>query len=73
MREEKLLRVKKLALEIRIKLPRLGTRKLYFMLKNSLKELNIKIGRDALFDYLIRENLLIKPKKTYTKTTYSKH
>lgn len=59
MREEKLLRVKKLALEIRIKLPRLGTRKLYFMLKNSLKELNIKIGRDALFDYLIRENLLI--------------
>lgn len=56
-----------------MKLPRLGTRKLYYILKEQLKELNIKIGRDALFDYLRRENLLIKPKKQYTRTTFSKH
>ncbi len=36
-------------------------------------KLNIKIGRDALFKYLKRENLSIKPKKNYTKTTNSKH
>ena len=33
----------------------------------------IKIGREALFDYLRSESLLIKPKKNYTKTTNSKH
>ncbi|WP_299683572.1 DDE-type integrase/transposase/recombinase, partial [uncultured Tenacibaculum sp.] len=33
----------------------------------------IKIGRDALFDYLRSESMLIKPKKNYTKTTNSKH
>jgi len=33
----------------------------------------IKIGKDALFDYIIRENLLIYPKKRYTITTFSKH
>ncbi len=33
----------------------------------------IKVGRDALFDYLRAEHLLIRPKKNYTKTTNSKH
>ena len=35
--------------------------------------MGIKIGRDAFIDYLRSERLLIKPKKNYTKTTYSKH
>lgn len=56
-----------------MKMPRLGTRKLYYLLKNDFEALDIKIGRDALFDYLRAENLLIKPKKSYTKTTQSKH
>lgn len=73
IREKELLQVKKLVIEVRMNLPRLGTRKLYYILKERLFELKIKIGRDALFDYLRRENLLIKPKKQYTKTTYSKH
>ena len=60
-------------LEIRREMPRLGTRKLYYLLKERFKNQGIKIGRDALFDYLKREHLLIKPKKNYTKTTYSKH
>jgi len=56
-----------------MKMPRLGTRKLYYLLKNDFDSLQIKIGRDRLFDYLRSENLLIKPKKNYTKTTHSKH
>ena len=43
---------------------------LYEVITDSL---HIKIGRDALFDYLRSENLLIRPKKNYTKTTQSKH
>jgi len=54
-------------------MPRLGTRKLYFLLKEKFEALNIKIGRDGFFDYLRENNLLIKPKRSYTKTTYSKH
>lgn len=54
-------------------MPRLGTRKLYYLLKEDLIKLDVKIGRDAIFDYLRRENLLIYPKKNYTKTTSSKH
>jgi len=72
-REQELLVVKQLVITIRLQMPRLGTRKLYYLLKNDLEQLNIKLGRDALFDYLRRENLLIYPKKNYTKTTNSKH
>ena len=54
-------------------MPRIGTRKLYYLLKDSFIDLNIKIGRDAFFDYLRYENMLIKPKKNYTKTTCSNH
>lgn len=35
--------------------------------------MNIKIGRDAFFDYLRSQQLLIKSVKRYTKTTFSKH
>jgi len=56
-----------------MEMPRLGTRKLYFLLRSDIDALGIKIGRDALFDYLRSEHLLIKPKKNYTKTTDSKH
>ena len=58
---------------IRMEMPRLGTRKLYYLLRSDIDALGIKIGRDALFDYLRSEHLLIKPKKNYTKTTDSKH
>ena len=72
-REQELFQVKKLVMTIRIQMPRLGTRKLYYLLKSDLEKLNIKLGRDALFDYLRRENLLIYPKKNYMKTTNSRH
>lgn len=56
-----------------MQMPRLGTRKLYYLLKEDFNALGIKVGRDALFNYLRAQHLLIKPKKNYTKTTHSKH
>ena len=68
-----LAQIKPLVLSIRRLMPRIGTRKLYFLLKKDFDRLQIKIGRDALFTYLRKEHLLIKPKKNYIKTTHSKH
>lgn len=65
--------VKSLVLDIRRDMPRIGTRKLYYLLKPEFDKRGIKIGRDALFAYLKTEHLLIRPKKSYTKTTNSKH
>jgi putative transposase len=72
-RQKELSQIQPLIRDVRMKMPRLGTRKLYYLLKNDFDSLQIKIGRDGLFDYLRSENLLIKPKKNYTKTTQSKH
>lgn len=72
-REAQLQIVKNLVLSIRKHMPRIGTRKLYYLLKEDLLVHQIKIGRDALFKLLRREHLLIRPKRNYTKTTHSKH
>lgn len=60
-------------LSLRAQMPRLGTRKLYHLLKESFLKEGISLGRDALFDLLRQEGLLIVKKKRYTKTTNSKH
>ena len=73
VREKELQKVRQFVEQIRLEQPRIGTRKLYYLLKDKFMLEGIKIGRDALFDYLRRENLLIYPKKRYTKTTFSKH
>lgn len=54
-------------------MPRIGTRKLHYLLAGQLAEAGIKLGRDGLFDYLRGEGLLIKPFKRYTQTTMSRH
>lgn len=54
-------------------LPKLGTRKLYYMLENELKAKGIKCGRDKLFSWLREDGLLIKPPKRYIRTTDSRH
>jgi putative transposase len=59
--------------EVRRYLPRLGTRKLYYLIKPKLEAQGIKMGRDGLFSYLRAHHLLVKPKRSYTKTTFSKH
>ncbi len=72
-RQNTLAPVKEMVLEVRSKLPRIGTRKLHYLLKDRLAEKAIKLGRDGLFTYLREQRLLIRPRKRYTKTTYSKH
>lgn len=57
--------------EIRLELPRLGTRKLYHLLKNPLQE--IGVGRDRLFAILRANHMLIQPKRQYHVTTNSHH
>lgn len=54
-------------------MPRIGTRKLYQLIKPQLIEQGIKLGRDGLFQHLKRHDMLVKPRKNYTKTTNSHH
>ncbi len=65
--------IKEMVLNIRRYMPRVGTRKLYFLIKPKLQEQGIKLGRDALFNYLRDERLLVRPKRSFTKTTNSRH
>jgi transposase InsO family protein len=53
--------------------PRIGTRKLHYMLKEPLEQAGIKIGRDALFDVLREARMLVRPRRAYHKTTNSHH
>jgi transposase InsO family protein len=52
---------------------KMGARKLYNKLESTINEHNIKIGRDALFDILRDNNLLVKRRKQRKITTNSKH
>lgn len=72
-RKQELAPVKQWVQDIRRFMPRIGTRKLYWLIKPKLKAAGIALGRDGLFKYLKEQGLLIKPKKSYTKTTDSKH
>ena len=53
--------------------PRIGTRKLHKTLETEMKQNNIKLGRDSLFDVLRDNNMLVKRKKATFKTTNSYH
>ncbi len=65
--------VKEWVMQYRRFMPQLGTRKLYHLIKPELEAQHIKLGRDGLFDYLRDANLLVKPRRSYIKTTFSKH
>lgn len=65
--------VKSMVIDIRCKLPRLGTRKLYHLIQPKIERQGIKVGRDKLFDILRQEGLLVRKRRKYTKTTNSKH
>jgi len=56
---------------IRLQMPKLGARKLYFLLEDELKQL--KVGRDMLFRILKANHMLIQPKRRYHITTNSHH
>lgn len=52
---------------------RMGTRKLHDKLKPFMKEHQIKLGRDALFDLLSANHMLIRKRKRKVQTTQSYH
>lgn len=57
--------------KVRMRQPRIGTRKLYHMLQAELRELGI--GRDRLFKIMKSNHLQIVPKRQYHITTDSHH
>lgn len=59
--------------EIRELLPRVGTRKLYYMINEKLSEHKLDAGRDYLFDLLARYRLLIRNRRRKAITTDSHH
>ncbi len=58
---------------IRKYLPKIGGRKLFFMLESFFKKHRFKIGRDKFFDLLRDHDLLIKKKRKRARTTYFNH
>jgi len=54
---------------VRRKHPRMGTRKLLYKIHPMLEADGLQVGRDRLFELLRGEDLLVKPKKSYRRTT----
>ena len=57
--------------ELRRAMPRIGTRKLYYLLLDKLQAL--KIGRDKFFGILRTNHLLVEARRSYHVTTDSHH
>lgn len=70
-KQTKAVQVVAMIMEIRKSMPRIGVRKLYYLLLDKLR--NLKIGRDKFFDILRANHLLIQPKRSYHVTTNSHH
>lgn len=58
---------------VRKKLPKVGTIKLLYMLKDDFSAHSISIGRDCFFKLLREHDLLVKQKKRFVRTTMSNH
>ena len=70
-RQDTASKVLELVQRVRMEQSRIGTRKLYHILKSELQELGV--GRDRLFAILKANHMLIKPKRSYHITTNSHH
>lgn len=66
-------RVIELVRKIRNRMPRIGTKKLYHILKGEFESKAIKVGRDKLFEILRKNQMLITKRRRYIQTTNSKH
>lgn len=62
-----------MAKERRRDLPREGGKKMYQALKKDFLRSGIKIGRDRLYDILRENEMLVKRKRSFVKTTNSYH
>ncbi len=65
--------VHELVMNYRLHMPRLGGKKLYRLIREDLMAHNIKLGRDQFFSWLKDNDLLVSPKKSFTRTTNSLH
>ena len=59
--------------KIRKRHQRMGVRKLHELLRSFMQENMIKIGRDALFDFLSAHGMLVRTRKRHIRTTCSHH
>ncbi|MCC4266225.1 IS3 family transposase, partial [Oceanimonas baumannii] len=57
---------------VRLRQPRVGTRKLHYLLHDQ-GDAWLKVGRDRLFQILAEHRLLVPRKRAYHKTTHSFH
>lgn len=53
--------------------PKIGTRKMHYMLRDELINSGVSIGRDGMFRVLRRNKLLIPRRRRYCRTTDSRH
>jgi len=53
--------------------PRIGGRKLYWLLQEAFLERGIKVGRDGFFELLADNKLLIRRRRRRVRTTFSAH
>lgn len=65
--------VLEMAKERRRDLPREGGKKMYQAFKKEFIRRNIKLGRDALYDILRENDMLVLRKRSFVKTTNSYH
>ena len=65
--------IKQLIAPVRKLMPRYGTEKLHLDLKNQLKTLKIKMGRDKFLQFCLQQHLLVPKTKRCFITTDSKH
>ncbi len=70
-RKSRAVKVIELVETIRLQMPKIGVRKLYFLLQKELNQL--KVGRDMLFRIMKANHMLIRPKRRYHITTNSHH
>ncbi|MDR1562120.1 MAG: IS3 family transposase, partial [Dysgonamonadaceae bacterium] len=70
-KQDKAEQVVSMVKSIRVDMPRIGFRKLYYLLYEPLRKLGI--GRDKFLSVLRANHLLIKPKRNYRITTNSHH
>ncbi|MGL5697878.1 MAG: integrase core domain-containing protein, partial [Kluyvera sp.] len=66
------LQVVRFVRQVRLRQPRVGTRKLHYLLQGQ-DDGGLKVGRDRLFRILAEHRLLVQPKRAYHKTTHSFH
>ncbi|WP_139459962.1 IS3 family transposase [Aeromonas veronii] len=66
------LQVVRFVRQVRLRQPRVGTRKLHYLLQGQDDD-GLKVGRDRLFRILAEHRLLVLPRRAYHKTTHSFH